>query len=153
MRKMSSGQSGSYAENGFRRSSRGSIWRERRQKRHEDREYEQKEEQSSLGEGLYQTHQMISGTSRRERFDGRDEELKHLRRLVRDLELEARDRCQRRDRDECKEELVSVRGRYGEGSYRSGPHRHRDQSREYVDLDLISPEERWLQNASIDAMS
>ena len=150
---MSSGQSGSYAENGFRRSFRGSTWRERRQKRRGDREYEQKEEQSGLGEGLYQTSRMISGTSGHERFDGRDEELKRLRRLVRDLELEARGRHQRRDCDECKEESVSVGGCYGEGSYRSGPHRHRDRSREYADMDSISPEERWLQNASIDAMS
>ena len=102
---------------------------------------------------MFQTYRILSGNSRRERFDRWDEELECLCKLVRDLELEARDRRQRRDRDECKEELVSVRGRYGEGSYRSGPHRHRDRSREYADLDSISPEERWLQNASIDVMS
>ena len=33
-------QAGSYAKSGSRRSSRGSTWWERRQKRHEDREYE-----------------------------------------------------------------------------------------------------------------
>ena len=42
--KMSERQSGSYAENGFGRSSQGSTWREKRQKRREDREYEQGEE-------------------------------------------------------------------------------------------------------------
>ena len=36
---MSEIKSGSYAESGSGRSSRGSTWRERRQKRREDREY------------------------------------------------------------------------------------------------------------------
>ena len=52
---MSEGHSGGHAESGFVGSSRGSIWRERRQKRHEDREHERAEEQFGLGEGSYQT--------------------------------------------------------------------------------------------------
>ena len=51
-RKMSRGQSGSYAESGSGRSSRGSTWQERRHKGREDREYEE-EGQSSLGEGSF----------------------------------------------------------------------------------------------------
>ena len=42
--KMSEGQSGSYVESGFGRSSWRSNRRERRQKKREDREYEQEEE-------------------------------------------------------------------------------------------------------------
>ena len=49
--KMFGGQSRSYAESGSERSSWGSTWLERRQKRCEDREYE--EGQSGLGEGLF----------------------------------------------------------------------------------------------------
>ena len=93
---MSEDQPGSYAESGFGRSLQGSTWRERRQKRHEDRECEE-EERSSLGEGSYQTHRAISGASGHGQFNEKDEELERLRRLVRDLELEARDRHQRRD--------------------------------------------------------
>ena len=63
---------------------------------------------------------------RREHFDERDEELERLHRLVRDLELEAKGRCQRRDREERAERLASVGGRYGEGSHQSSSHQHRD---------------------------
>ena len=89
---MSEGRSRSYAESGYGRSSQGSTWQERRQKRCEDREHEQEVKQSGLGEGSYQTHRTISGASGRGCFDERDEELERLRRLVRDLELEARGR-------------------------------------------------------------
>ena len=103
-------------------------------------EQEQEEEQSDLSEGSYQTHRTISSASGRGRFDERDEELEHLRRLVRDLELEVRGRCRRRDHGERAKGLASVGGRYGEGSHQSDSHRHRDQSREYADRDSISPE-------------
>ena len=63
-----------------------------------------------------------------------------MRRLVRDLELEAKGRCQRRDREERAERLASVGGRYGEGSHQSSSHQHRDRSREYANRDSISPE-------------
>ena len=88
---------GSYAKSGSMGSSRGSTWREQRHKRREDRDREQEEEWSGLGEGSYQTHQIVSGASGLRQFDERDEELKRLRRLVRDLELEARGRCQKKD--------------------------------------------------------
>ena len=55
---------------------------------------------SDLGEGSYQTHLTISGASGHGQFDERDEELERLRRLVRDLELEARGGHQRMDRDD-----------------------------------------------------
>ena len=58
---MSEGRSGGQAESGSMGSFQDSTWRERRQKRREDRERER-----------------------------REEELEQLRRLVRDLELEAR---------------------------------------------------------------
>jgi len=83
----------SYAESGSVGSFRGSTWRERRQKRCEDRECEQDEERSGLGEGSYQTHRTMLGASGYGQFDERDEELERLRKLVRDLELEARGKC------------------------------------------------------------
>ena len=46
-----------------------------------------------------------------------DKELEHLRRLVRDLELEARGRHLRKDHEEREEGLASVGGRYGEVSH------------------------------------
>ena len=95
--KMSERCSGSYAESGSMGSSRGSTWREQRHKRSEDRDREQEEERSGLGEGSYQTHRIVSGASRLRQFDKRDEEFERLRKLARDLELEARGRCQRRD--------------------------------------------------------
>ena len=60
---------------------------------------------------------MLSGASRNGCFDRRDEELECLRRLVRDLELEARGRHWRRDREEHAEGLVSVGGGYKEASH------------------------------------
>ena len=110
---MSEGWFGSYAKSGFG----GSTWRERRQKRREDREYEQEEKQSDLGEESYQTHRTISSTSWRKRFDKRDEELECLRRFIRDLELEARGRRRRRDHEERGEGLASVGGSYRVGSH------------------------------------
>ena len=98
-REMSEGHSGSYVESAFGGSSRGSTWWERRHKRREDRDREREEERSSLGEGLYQTHQTMSGASRHRQFDERDEELEWLCRLVRDLELEARGRHWRKGRN------------------------------------------------------
>ena len=111
---MSGGQSGSYAESGSRRSSWGSTWRERRQKRHEDREDE--EGQSSLCERSFQMYWMISGALGRNRFnrredelEQRDKELERLRSLVRDLELQARGMRQRRDHEGRGERSVSVK--------------------------------------------
>ena len=68
------------------------MWQERRQKRHEDREYEHEEEEFGLGEGSYQMDWAASDASGHRQLDERDEELERLRRLLRDLELEARDR-------------------------------------------------------------
>ena len=102
---------------------------------------------------MYQTHQTISSTSRRERFDGRDEKLERLCRLVRDLELDARSRHRRRDHEELEEGSASVWGCYGEGSHRSGSCRHWDWLREYTDRNSISLEKRRPRNATMDAMS
>ena len=66
---------GSYAKSDSVRSSRGSTWREQRHKRREDRDREQKEVRSGLGEGSYQTHQTILGASGHGQFDEKDEEL------------------------------------------------------------------------------
>ena len=71
-------------------SSRGSTWRERRQKRREDREHPRGEERSGLGEGSDQTHRMVSGVLAHRQYNDRDRELERLRKLVMDLELEAR---------------------------------------------------------------
>ena len=156
---MSRGQSGSYVESGSRRSSRGSTWRERRQKRREDGEYKE-QGQSGLREGSFQTYRTMSGTSGRTRFNRRDQELKQkdkelkcLCRLVRDLELEARGRHRRRDHEDRGEWSASVEDHCGAGSHQSGSHRHWDRSREYVDQDLISPKDRQPRNAAMDTMS
>ena len=140
--KMSEGWSGSYAESSYKRSSQGYTWQERRQKRCEDREHKQEEEQSGLGERSYQTHQTISGALGRGCFDERDEELECLHRLVRDLELEAKGRRRRRDREERAEGLTSVGGCYEERSHQSSSHQHRDRSWEYANRDSISLERR-----------
>ena len=82
----------------------------------------------------------MSGASGHERPDRRDEELEHLRRLVRKLELEAQGKRQRRDQRELVEGLVGVGSGHGEASCQSSSHRHREWSREYADRDLISSE-------------
>ena len=106
---------------------------------------------------MYRTMSNALGCNRFDRRDeelkGRDEELERLYRLVRDLELEARGRPQRRDHEEREEGLASVGGRYGTGSHRFGSHRHRDRSREYADRDSVSLEERRPWNVAMDAMS
>jgi len=98
-KEMSEGRSGGHAKSGSIGSSRGSTWRERRQKRHEVWERLRGEEESGLGEGSNQTHQTMSGSSRHEQRDDRDQELDRLRKLVMDLELEARGRRQGRNRN------------------------------------------------------
>ena len=113
---MSERHLGGHAESGSVGSSRGSTWRERRHKRHEDKECEQEEEQSGLGEGSYQTHRTLSGALGYGQFDERDEELEWLHRLVRDLELKAKGRHQRRDRDDQERRDGSEGNQYGEGS-------------------------------------
>ena len=80
--KMFESQVTSYAKSGFGRFSRRSTWWERRQKRREDKECEQEEEQFGLGEGSFQTYWTMSSTSRCNRINKRDEELKRLCRLV-----------------------------------------------------------------------
>ena len=97
-------------------SSRGSTWWEQRHKRREERDHEQKEERSGLAERSYQTHQTISSALGHGQFDERDGELEQLRRLVRDLELEARGRHQRRGQDDRERRANSGGNRYGAGS-------------------------------------
>ena len=92
LKKMSEKRSASYVESGSVGSSRGSTWWEQRHKRHSDRDYEQKEEQSGHREGSYQTYRTILGVLQHGKFDERDEEMERLRRLVRDLELEVKGR-------------------------------------------------------------
>ena len=89
VREMSEGRSGGRAQSGLVGSSRGSTWLERRQKGCKDRKRLQGEEESGLGEGSDQTHRTMSGVSGHGQYDNRDRELKQLRRLVMDLELEA----------------------------------------------------------------
>ena len=100
---MSESQARSYAESGSKRSFRESNWGERRQKRCEDREYEQEEGQLSLKEGSFQMYRTVFGASEHNRSNRRDEErerrdkeLKRLHKLVSNLELEARGRHWRR---------------------------------------------------------
>jgi len=68
----------------------------------------------------------MSGASGHGQFDERDKELKWLRRLVRDLGLEARGRRQRRHRGDQEEGFANWGGRYGVGTHQFGPHRHRE---------------------------
>ena len=110
---MLEGRLGDHVESGSVGSSQGSTWRERRKKRREDREREREEEKSGLREGSYQTHQTISGTTGHGQFEEKDQEVEWLRRLVRDLELEARDRCQRKDQDNQERRDDNVGDRYG----------------------------------------
>ncbi|XP_075661761.1 uncharacterized protein LOC142631475 [Castanea sativa] len=102
---MSGSRLGSYAESGSRGSLWGSTWRERRQKRQENRWHEEAEE-SGLGEGSFQTLRTASGASDCKRLDRRDRELERLRGMVRDLELQARGRRRRRDCDKQRESQV-----------------------------------------------
>ena len=91
MREKSEGRSGGQSQSRLVGSSWDSIWQERRQRR-EDRERGRGEEESGLGKGSDQTHRTMLGASEHGQLDGRDQELERLRRLVRNLELEARGR-------------------------------------------------------------
>ncbi|XP_075659185.1 uncharacterized protein LOC142629079 [Castanea sativa] len=83
----------------------------------------------------------------------RDQELKRLRGMVRDLELEAGGRHRRSDHEERSERSASVGSHRVAGSHQSGSHRHRDCSWEYADHDLTSPNGERPQNVAMDAMS
>ena len=124
-----------------------------RHKRDEDRRYKQAKEHSGPEEGLFQTYWSMSRASRHKRFDKRDKELECLHRLVRDLKLEARGRCRRRNRKKHAEGSASIGSSHGEASYQSDSHRHRDWSWEYADRGAISLEGWWPRNAAMDAMS
>ena len=118
IREMSEERSRGRASSNSIGSSRGSTLRERRQKRWEDREHPRGEERSGLGEGSDQTHRTVLGVSAHRQYDDRDRELERLRRLVMDLELEARGRRQERNRN------FRQRRNWGEeGSSRSGTQR------------------------------
>ncbi|XP_065633653.1 uncharacterized protein LOC136069269 [Quercus suber] len=166
------------AESDSAGSSRGSTWRERRQKSREDPVYELQEERSGLGEGSYQTGRTVSHASRRGQPDVRDEELERLRRLVQDLELEARNERRRAGQDARDRRPDDEEERRGTGSNRPGSHHHREhshsgesrrrrdrsrsaesyrrqyrsRSREYENRGSDSPEGRP-RNAAMDAMS
>nr|XP_023886036.1 uncharacterized protein LOC111998166 [Quercus suber] len=170
--------SGSNAESGLAGSSRGFTWREQRQKRREDPVYEQLEERSGLGEGSYQTGRTASHASWHRQPDARDEELERLRRLVRDLELEARNERRRAGQDDRGKRPDAEEERRGMGSNQSGSRLHRERShsresrrrrdrsnsaesrrwrnrsrsREYGNRGSGSPE-GWPRNAAMDAMS
>ena len=101
---MSERHLGDHAGTGSVGSSRGSSWRERRQKEREDRRHDQLEVMSGTGKGLYQTQRMVSGATGRRQREERDEELKRLRRLVRGLELEVRGRRREGDRNDRQQE-------------------------------------------------
>ena len=176
---MSEGRSGGHTESGSIRSSRGSTWWEQRHKRREDRECEREEKEFSLGEGLYQTCWTILGASGHRQFEVRDQEVKRLCRLVRDLELEASGRRQRRDQDNRERRDGSVGNQCGGESNQSGSRpcrdrsrsqesrrprnhshsresrQHRDHSRshEYADRGLDSPKEQRPYNTAMDSMS
>ena len=85
--------------------------------------------------------------------DRRDQELEHLCRLVRDLELKVRGRRRRRNRSESLEGLISMRGSHGEASCQFDSCRSRDRSRDFVDRDSVSSERCRPRNAAIDTMS
>ena len=110
LRKMFEQFSVSYAASGSRGSSRVFNWREMRYKRNKDQWHEQDGEYSSPGEGSSQMYRSMSDVPEHEHRDRRDQDLEHLRRMVRDLELELRGRCRRRNHDEHVEGTVSVRG-------------------------------------------
>ena len=125
---MSEGDLGGHVESGSVGSSWGSTWWERRHKRREDREREQEEEESGLKEGSYQIHRTILGALGHEQFKERDQEVEQLHRLVRDLELEARGKRQRRNREEQERRDGSVGNRCREGSNQSGSRPRQDRS-------------------------
>lgn len=138
----------SYTASGFGGFSQGSSWRERRYKRNEDRRWERDGEQSSSGEGSSRTYQIVSGISEHEHRDRRDQEIERLRRMVRNLEIEVRGICRRRNRDEHAEGSVSIGGSHGEASRQSSSHWSRDRSWDYIDRDSASPERRRPLNAT-----
>ena len=125
---MSEGRSEGQAESRSVGSSQDSTWLERRQKRREDRERGRGEEESGLGEGSDLSHQTISGAAGHRQRDGRDQELEWLRRLLRDLELEVKGWCHRRDRDNRKKRDDSVGNRGEESSSQFGPRRFQERS-------------------------
>ena len=118
--KMSERRSGDRAKTGSIGSSRGFSWQKCRQKEREDREYDQREEMSGIGEGSYQTLRTVSGAMGCRQREERDKELERLCRLVRGLELEVRGSHRRRDRNDQQREVGIGGNRYGEGSNQSG---------------------------------
>ena len=128
VKEMSEGRLGGRAQSGSVGSSRGSTWRERRQKGHEDRECLGGEEESGLGEGSDQTHRTISGASGHGQCDDRDRELERLRKLVIDLELEVRGRRQERDRNHRQRRDDSTGNQGEEGSSQSSTQRFQNRS-------------------------
>lgn len=150
---MSGHHSASYVDSGFGGSSRSSSWRERRHKRNENRRHDWDEERSGLGGGSLQTYRFVSDIPEQEHHDRRGQELEHLRRLVRDLELKVQGRHRRWNHSESPKGSISVGDSHGETSHRSGSRRSRERSQDFTDGESVSPEQRRHRSAAMNAMS
>ena len=69
-------------------------------------------------------NRVVSNASGHRQMDERDKELERLRRLVRDLELEARGRHRRRGQDNQARGSISGVDCYGTKSDQSSSHQH-----------------------------
>ena len=125
---MSEEHSRGHVESGSAGSSRGSTWRERSQKRREDQEGELAEEQSGLVEGSYQTLRTVSGATEHGQHDERDQEIERLHKLVRNFELEGRNRCQQRNQYNRERRDDNFGDRNGEESSQTSSHQGRNHS-------------------------
>ena len=90
-----------------------------RHKRNENRRYDWNGEHSGSGEGSSQTYRSTSKIPKQKHRDRRDQELECLHKLVRDLELEVRNRHQKRNHDKSLEGSVSVGDNRREASHQS----------------------------------
>ena len=111
---MSKRQTGSYIESGFGRSSRDSVSGKEGKRGEKTGSISKGKSSLVLEKGRFNTQSTLLGASRHKRYDRRDEELECLRRLVRDLELEARGWRHRRDCEERVKGYASVGGGYRE---------------------------------------
>ena len=96
-------------------SSRGSRWQERRQKRDQDYRHEEHVKWPDSREGSSQGYRSASYIFEQEQYKKRDQELEHLCKQVRNLDLEVRGTRRRRNCDESPEDSDNI----GEFSHQS----------------------------------
>lgn len=133
--------------------SRGSRWRERRQKMGQDYRHEEQVERPVSWKGSSLMYRSASYILKQELYERRDKELERLCKQVRDLELQVWGKHQRRNHDDSPKDSGNTGESKGESFHQSSLRRSSDRSSKFVERQSDSSNWHGHYSAAIDAMS